>query len=67
MRFLTLVAAAGLVLTPAAGWSAEACGDFGTSVYFEDSPKDAAAKAKKEEKLVMILHVSGYFEDPKLT
>lgn len=67
MRLLTMVAAAGLLLAPTAGRSAEACGDFGTSVYFEDSPKDAAAKAKKAEKLVFILHVSGHFEDPKLT
>lgn len=42
-------------------------GDFGTSVLFEDSPKDAAAKAKKEEKLVFVLHVSGNFEDPRFT
>ncbi len=43
------------------------CGDFGTSIYMEDSPAVAAKKAKKAEKLVMVLHVSGYFEDPKLT
>jgi hypothetical protein len=42
-------------------------GDFGTSIYFEDSPQEAAKKALKEEKLVLVLHVSGYFEDPKLT
>jgi hypothetical protein len=67
MRLLTMVAAAGLILAPAAGRAAETCGDFGTSIYFEDSPKDAAAKAKKAEKLVLVLHVSGHFEDPKLT
>jgi hypothetical protein len=43
------------------------CGKHGTTVVFEDSPTDAAKKAKKEEKLVMVLHVSGIFEDPKLT
>jgi hypothetical protein len=43
------------------------CGDFGTSIYLEVSPAKAAEKAKKEEKLVMVLHVSGHFEDPALT
>lgn len=78
MRTLTLItAAAGLLLTPNLGWAgaptkhtdkAETCsGDFGTSMLFEDSPSDAAAKAKKEGKLLLVLHVSGHFEDPKLT
>jgi len=44
-----------------------ACGEFGTSVHFEDTPADAAKQAKKDEKLVMILHVSGHFEDPRFT
>ena len=39
----------------------------GTSVDFLDTPSEAATKAKKEEKLVLILHVSGNFEDPKFT
>ena len=43
------------------------CGDYGTSIFMEDSPTLAAKKALKEEKLVMVLHVSGHFEDPKLT
>lgn len=45
------------------------CGkeSYGTSVQWAGSPSDAAAKAKKEEKLVFVLHVSGYFEDPKFT
>jgi hypothetical protein len=42
-------------------------GDYGTSILFEDSPSAAATKARKEEKLVFVLHISGYFEDPKLT
>ena len=46
---------------------AEACGEHGTSLHFEDSPSDAAKKALKEEKLVMVLHISGYFEDPEFT
>lgn len=42
-------------------------GSCGTSVEFVDSPKEASALAKKEEKLVFILHVSGHFEDPRFT
>lgn len=45
----------------------ETCGDYGTSIEFLDSPREAAAKALKEEKLVFVLHVSGNFEDPTLT
>lgn len=43
------------------------CSEYGTSVHFEDTPADAAKQAKQDEKLVLILHVSGHFEDPKLT
>ena len=43
------------------------CGSFGTSVEFVRSPSDAARQAKKEEKLVFVLHVSGHFEDPRFT
>ncbi len=43
------------------------CGSYGTSVEFVDSPSAAAQQAKKEQKLVFVLHVSGLFEDPKLT
>lgn len=42
-------------------------GEFGTSLHFEPTPKDAAKKALKEEKLVLVLHVSGNFEDPTFT
>jgi hypothetical protein len=42
-------------------------GDYGTSIEFEETPKDAAVRAKKEEKLVFVLHVSGNFEDPRFT
>jgi hypothetical protein len=42
-------------------------GCFGTTIDFVDTPKEAAAQAKKEEKLVFILHVSGNFEDPRFT
>lgn len=45
------------------------CGkeQFGTSIRWEGSPSEAATKAKEKEKLVFVLHVSGYFEDPKFT
>ena len=45
----------------------ETCGDFGTSVHFEKNPKDAAKKALKEEKLVLVFHISGHFEEPDYT
>jgi hypothetical protein len=43
------------------------CGNHGTSVEFLDSPREAAAQAKKEQKLVFVLHVSGHFESPEFT
>jgi hypothetical protein len=45
----------------------KSCGDYGTSIFFESSPVDAAKAAKKDGKLVMVLHISGHFEDPGLT
>jgi hypothetical protein len=82
MRTCAVLAAAALWLTPLGSASARepvakptpkpaapavCTGDFGTSIYFEDSPQEAAKKALKEEKLVLVLHVSGHFEDPNLT
>jgi hypothetical protein len=43
------------------------CGSHGTTIDFVDSPTEAAKLAKKETKLVFILHVSGNFEDPRFT
>ena len=43
------------------------CGEFGTSVHFEKTPSLAARKALEQEKLVVVLHVSGEFEDSGLT
>jgi len=43
------------------------CGSHGTSVEFFDTPSEAAKVAKKEQKLVFVLHVSGNFEDPRFT
>lgn len=65
-----LVAAVGLATASARSPKAKEpapCGDHGTSIYMEENPAAAAKKAIKEEKLVMILHVSGQFEDPALT
>jgi len=43
------------------------CGSHGTSIDFVDTPREAAAQAKKEGKLVFVLHVSGNFEAPRFT
>lgn len=64
MRYLMLGAVAALFAAPA--MAGETCG-HGTKLDFVDDPKVAAAIAKKEQKLVLVLHVSGYFEDPGLT
>ena len=65
---LAFTAAGALFLTQTAAADDEAdCGEFGTSVAFEESPAAAAKKAMKEEKLVMVLHVSGNFETPEYT
>lgn len=64
---LTLGVAAALAAGPAAPATAgESCG-FGTTIDFVDTPKEAAAQAKKDEKLVLVLHVSGNFENPGMT
>jgi hypothetical protein len=46
---------------------APTCGEYGTTVQFEKTPTDAAKKALKEENLVLVLHVSGDFENPEFT
>lgn len=46
---------------------AATCGDHGTSVHFEANPSAAAKKALKEEKLVLVLHISGLFENSDFT
>ncbi|HLJ93070.1 MAG TPA: hypothetical protein VKU02_07745 [Gemmataceae bacterium] len=43
------------------------CGKFGTTVEFVSTPSEAARQAKREQKLVFVLHVSGHFEDPRFT
>jgi hypothetical protein len=43
------------------------CKTYGTSVQFDTTPAAAAKRAEAEEKLVMVLHISGLFEDPDFT
>ncbi len=50
----------------AKGPKAATCKTYGTSVHFEATPSEAAKRAAEEEKLVMVLHISGIFEDPNL-
>ena len=45
----------------------KACGSYGTKIDFLETPSEAAKLAKKEQKLVFVLHVSGHFEDPRFT
>ncbi len=71
--FGSAVTALLIILVPAVSTSssrandASSCGSYGTSVEFVGSPSEAARQAKKEQKLVFVLHVSGHFEDPKFT
>ncbi len=65
---LGLAALAGLAQAAPEKQKAEGtCGSFGTTVEFVDTPSAAARQAKKEQKLVFVLHVSGNFEDPRFT
>jgi hypothetical protein len=43
------------------------CQQYGTAVSFYDSPAEARAKAREEDKLVFVLHVAGNFEEPGFT
>jgi hypothetical protein len=72
MRARLATLAGGLCLALVAGASPAiggetSCNSFGTTLEFVDTPKEAARLAKKEEKLVFVLHVSGHFEDPRFT
>ena len=51
-----------------AGGKASICEKFGTTVEFQKSPNTACDMAKKDNnKLVMILHIAGNFEDKGFT
>ena len=66
---LAVLLTASLASAAPDGDSCGTCGNqkYGTSVVWTGSPSEAAAKAKADEKLVFVLHVSGHFEDPKFT
>jgi hypothetical protein len=65
--FFLATGASGPALAQNKGPAAATCGEYGTSIHFEKTPKDAARRALKEEKLVMVLHVSGLFEESEFT
>lgn len=69
--FRAMLLAGLLAFVAAPAWAdapkEECTGEYGTSLRFEKSPSDAARKAIKEEKLVIVIHVSGNFEDPAFT
>jgi hypothetical protein len=64
---LCLAGAAWADKRPAAAEDKPACGSHGTAIDFVATPGEAAKQAKKEGKLVFVLHVSGHFEDPRFT
>lgn len=45
----------------------EACRKLGTAIAWDASIESAAAAAAREGKLLLLLHVSGEFDDPALT
>ena len=74
MRTLARLALIGLfaggnatVLAGPVAPASDTCGKHGTAVEFVATPSAAAARAKAEQKLVFVLHVSGHFEDPAFT
>lgn len=74
MKRMWLIAAAALVFALSGARAADAPaakdadeGKHGTAVAFVENPSEAARLAKKQEKLVLVLHISGIFEDPGCT
>jgi hypothetical protein len=47
--------------------AASVCQTFGTSVEFDANPAHAAKQAAESQKLLMVLHVSGNFEESAFT
>lgn len=65
---LTLLLPGGGAGKPLSFPKEETCsGDFGTSIQFLDTPQEASQEAKKDGRLVLVLHVSGHFEKPEFT
>jgi hypothetical protein len=52
---------------PAAPPSAPRAETYGTSVTFLDSPAEAARQARRENKLLFVLHIAGNFEESCFT
>jgi len=52
---------------PAAAKAAPVCSHYGTAVTFFENPPDAFRQAAKENKLVLMVHLSGNFDDPAFT
>ena len=52
---------------PVAASEEEHLPTYGTSFTWQPSIDDAARKARQEGKLLLILHVSGFFENPDST
>lgn len=46
---------------------ADKCKQFGTTIRFHPGPVAATAEAKASKKMMMVLHISGNFEDPGFT
>jgi len=73
MKRIWLVAAAALMIAVSGVRAADTAkkesdeGKHGTAVAFVENPSEAARLAKKQEKLVLVLHISGIFEDPGCT
>ena len=66
------IVTAGLCLTSVSGADVAkppnaSCGKYGTTVEFVSTPKEAADLARRDQKLVLVLHVSGHFETPEFT
>jgi hypothetical protein len=52
---------------PVVAVASATCDTFGTSVEFDANPVRAAKQAAKAQKLLMVLHVSGNFEESAFT
>ena len=68
---LVPVAPAPIVATPeppkTTPVKAPRCDRFGTAIDFVRSPALAFDRAARDQKLVMVLHLAGYFDDPGFT
>jgi len=52
---------------PVASVKGPKCERFGTAIDFFRAPAIACDRAAREQKLVMVLHLAGYFDDPGFT